>query len=121
MIKNTFKHNRNITVVEHNNIHHITHLKDRKHLNEVGVKLFARNLKRAYFNKHQSPSRKNYTNPNWQRYTMPPGPNNPPQFSPQFPPSHPFNHPINNNNNNNNIGKIKPILMEMIQLIQNLV
>ena len=39
-IKKKFEHNKMTKVVVHNNIYHHKHLKDKKHLNEVGVKLF---------------------------------------------------------------------------------
>ena len=50
-IQKIFEKNKTVKIVQHNNIMSTKHLKDKKHLNEIGVKLFALNLKRAYFNK----------------------------------------------------------------------
>ena len=41
--------NKNVNVVKHDNIEQASHLRDKKHLNTIGVKRFAQNLKRAYF------------------------------------------------------------------------
>jgi hypothetical protein len=54
---------KNITFVRHPNINSKYHLKDKKHLNDVGVKRFAQSLimKRAYFKNPDKP-RKNFRN-----------------------------------------------------------
>ena len=69
----------NISIVKHDNIQ-VENLYDKKHLNEIGVKRFALNLKRAYFG-HSPPKAKNLRKtkshdqqsgkPRWQFNTTP--------------------------------------------------
>jgi len=76
---------KNVTFTRHPNISATYHLKDKKHLNDIGVKRFAQNLKRAYFHKSATPKMKfQHTHPprntRHQNYILP----NPGQQ--QFPP-----------------------------------
>jgi wyosine [tRNA(Phe)-imidazoG37] synthetase (radical SAM superfamily) len=50
-LENILSAKKNVKIVMHENLEKSKHLKDKKHLNEKGVKLFAQSLKRAYFNK----------------------------------------------------------------------
>ena len=89
---------KNVTFIRHPNINATYHLKDKKHLNEIGVKRFAQNLKRAYFRKSADTHRKKpyYTNSiqkiRPQNYFPPSlGQHFPPSPGQHFPPFYPQN------------------------------
>lgn len=63
IIQTTFGKNTNIKTVEHSNIATTKHLKDKKHLNNIGVKFFAQNLKRAFFNKYTQSTNRYHAKP----------------------------------------------------------
>jgi hypothetical protein len=74
-------------IVQHNNISKTTDLKDKKHLNLKGVKMFAYNLKSAYFgntrsNQSQKPKTTSTSRPN-NHMDYP----NATSFNPNFPPT----------------------------------
>jgi UDP:flavonoid glycosyltransferase YjiC (YdhE family) len=94
-LEKAFSSKKNITLVQHNNIYKNGLLKDKKHLNNIGVKRFAQNLKRAFF-------RKNISLPQQHRQYRPPRP--PTQWFPHnaIPPQFPSILPYTPNYHFNN-------------------
>ena len=56
LISSSLDSHKNVTHVKHSNIKSNRHLHDKKHLNQIGVKRFAQNLKRAYFRQESKPT-----------------------------------------------------------------
>lgn len=98
-MKETCTANPNVQFVEHTNVSKNDHLYDKKHLNEKGVKIFAKNLKAAFFNTTPKQPKKRNQRMNQTRHTPPkfPLPSHPHglHFPPRLPnanhlPFHPY-------------------------------
>jgi hypothetical protein len=120
-LEKTFDKHNMITIIEHGNIN-CEHLRDKKHLDKVGVKLFASNLKRAYFNKQRPNSQRRASRlspPHFMKH----GPR--PHFTNyrSSPPPLPFQFPMSGippPMNNFNQSQTKPDLIQLIKMIQSL-
>ena len=126
-INKTLEHNikiKDINVVKHRNISKTTDLKDKKHLNPKGVKMFAHNLKSAYFgntpsnrNHHTTNSSRPYKNTwinnsnTWNKHmdypTLTP-------FNPNFPPTTQNHRTMHGSKMTDNGNPIPPQLIELI-------